>query len=104
MTIPVGSIGKVIGPGGKSIRALIAEFSLSDLDISKEGVVGIGGFDQKRLVACKEKIEGMVAGGGGGQGGRATYSGMHKNDTYTRVQTVTFASCVTWVEIFETRE
>jgi len=74
----VGSIGKVIGPGGKMIRSLIEEFGLSDLNIGEDGTVSIGGFDSEKLQACKEKVEALVAGDDAGQARRPPYSGKRK--------------------------
>ena len=35
--IPIESIGKVIGPGGKQIRAIIEDFGLENLDVNDDG-------------------------------------------------------------------
>ena len=65
------SIGKVIGPGGKQIRALIEDFGLANVDVEESGNVQISGFDMEQMEKAKEMITMLTssAGGGGGRGG-----------------------------------
>ena len=41
------SIGKMIEPGGKQIRALIEDFGLANIDVEESGDVQISGFDME---------------------------------------------------------
>jgi polyribonucleotide nucleotidyltransferase len=71
-TIAPDSIGKVIGPGGKQIRAIIEDFSLANMDIGEEGGVQLSGFDTEQLEKAEEFVKALIsgAGGGGGANGR----------------------------------
>ena len=65
------SIGKVIGPGGKQIRALIEDFGLANVDVEENGEVQISGFDMSQMEKAREMIESLTSSmGGGGRGGR----------------------------------
>jgi len=65
------SIGKVIGPGGKQIRALIEDFGLANVDVEENGEVQISGFDMGQMEKAREMIESLTSSmGGGGRGGR----------------------------------
>ncbi len=60
MTIPGSGIGKVIGPGGKSKRALMEEFGLTDINVEDlpngDGRVMIAAFDSQRIKAAQAKV------------------------------------------------
>jgi polyribonucleotide nucleotidyltransferase len=64
-SIPVDSIGKVIGPGGKQIRAIIEDYSLVNMDVGEEGNIQLSGFDRDLLVKAEEFVKALVSGGGG---------------------------------------
>eukprot|EP00571_Detonula_confervacea_P000482 CAMPEP_0172314684 /NCGR_PEP_ID=MMETSP1058-20130122/23127_1 /TAXON_ID=83371 /ORGANISM="Detonula confervacea, Strain CCMP 353" /LENGTH=949 /DNA_ID=CAMNT_0013028615 /DNA_START=29 /DNA_END=2875 /DNA_ORIENTATION=- len=66
MKIPEGAIGKVIGPGGKQIRAIIEDFELANMNVEEDGGVQISGFDMEKMEKAKEMIKELTAGGGGG--------------------------------------
>lgn len=89
-SIAQDSIGKVIGPGGKQIRAIIEDFGLANMDIGEEGGIQLSGFDDEQLIKAEEFVKALVAGGGGGAGRRerqerAPYAGPEPviGDTYT---------------------
>lgn len=63
------SIGKVIGPGGKQIRAVIEDFELTNMDVQEDGTIQISGMSSEKLKAAEEFVNNLVAGGGGGGGG-----------------------------------
>jgi polyribonucleotide nucleotidyltransferase len=66
------SIGKIIGPGGKQIRAIIEDFGLANMDVTDDGSVQMTGMILANLTAAEEFIKTLVAGGGGGgRGGGA---------------------------------
>eukprot|EP00536_Pseudo-nitzschia_multiseries_P006027 jgi/Psemu1/318796/estExt_fgenesh1_pm.C_1240005 len=74
-TIEPSSIGKVIGPGGKQIRAIIEDYELTNMDVKDDGNVQISSFKQDKLVEAEEFVMKLVSGGGpgggpGGGGGR----------------------------------
>ena len=53
-------IGKVIGPGGKSIKKIQADYGVG-VDIEDDGSVIISGMDSAKAELAKEHIEGMTA-------------------------------------------
>ena len=52
-------IGSVIGPGGKTIRALQEEFE-TKIDVEDDGSILIFGHDGAKVKACQAMIEGMT--------------------------------------------
>jgi polyribonucleotide nucleotidyltransferase len=78
MKIPEDSIGKVIGPGGKQIRALIEDFELSNINVEENGEVQVSGFNMQKMHEAKEMIAlltSSMAGGGRGKAPKAEYAG-----------------------------
>ena len=70
MQVNQDSIGKVIGPGGKQIRALIEDFGLSNINVQEDGSVQVSGFDMEQMEKAKEMITALTSGpSGGGRGG-----------------------------------
>lgn len=74
------SIGKVIGPGGKQIRAIIEDFGLTNMDVAEDGTIQLSGMNATKLDMAESFVKDLVAGGGGGGGGgrrsaRAEYVG-----------------------------
>ncbi|HOS32073.1 MAG TPA: polyribonucleotide nucleotidyltransferase [Spirochaetota bacterium] len=57
--IPVDSIGKVIGPGGKTIKQLSADYNV-ELSIDDDGVVNISSMDKESIDKVKRVIDGMT--------------------------------------------
>ncbi len=72
MKIAEDSIGKVIGPGGKQIRALIEDFELTNINVEENGEVQVSGFNMQKMEEAKEMIILLTSsmGGGGGRGNR----------------------------------
>ncbi len=70
--IPEDSIGKVIGPGGKQIRAVIEDFELINMDVGEDGQIQISSLDTEKLDKAEEFVKDLIKGGGarGGRGGR----------------------------------
>lgn len=62
--IPSESIGKVIGSGGKQIRAIIEDFKLVNMNVGEEGDIQLSGFDSEQLVKAEEFVKALIAGGG----------------------------------------
>ena len=60
ISIPVEKIGLVIGPGGRTIRAIIEETG-AEIDIEDDGTVRIAGSDQESAAAARRWIEDMTA-------------------------------------------
>jgi polyribonucleotide nucleotidyltransferase len=58
--IPVGKIGLIIGPGGKTINGLIEKYGLASIDIDEDGSVFISGTDLEKVEAVVAIIEGMT--------------------------------------------
>lgn len=59
MNIPKDLIGTVIGPGGKTIRHIIAE-SGAEIDINDDGVVTIAAVDKEQAAIARKMIEGLT--------------------------------------------
>ena len=57
--LPEDRIGEVIGPGGKTIRALIAQFGV-EIDVQDDGKAVISGVDQEKVEACAKHIANMT--------------------------------------------
>ena len=56
--IPVDKIGELIGPGGKAIKALMADTG-TQIDVEDDGSVAISGIDKEGIKSAIEYIEGM---------------------------------------------
>jgi polyribonucleotide nucleotidyltransferase len=82
-SVPMDSIGKIIGPGGKQIRAIIEDFKLTNMDVKDDGNVQITGMDTEQLVKAEEFVTNLIKGNdhrGPGRGvkkdgGRPKYEG-----------------------------
>ena len=57
--VPVDKIGNIIGPGGRTIRALVQEYSVT-IDVENDGTVIIGSSNQDAAERAVSAIEGMV--------------------------------------------
>ncbi|KAH8057747.1 polyribonucleotide nucleotidyltransferase [Aureococcus anophagefferens] len=74
-------IGKIIGKGGATIKGLIDEFALSNIDVSEAGLVTVSGLDDEGVAGAVEAItalcvdDGKGGRGGGGGRGRPRYDG-----------------------------
>ena len=83
------NIGKIIGPGGKQIRATIEDFELENMDVSEEGNVEISSYKREKLAEAEAFV--LALGGGGGPSGgrerkeRPQYAGPEpvEGETYT---------------------
>lgn len=67
--IDADGIGKVIGPGGKQIRAIIEDFDLANMNVDEDGTIQISGHNATRMDEARAFTEGLLVGGGGGRGG-----------------------------------
>ena len=68
--IEEGTIGKVIGPGGKQIRAIIEDFELVNMDVKEDGSIQLTAMNTTKIEMAIEFIGKLVEGGGGRGGGR----------------------------------
>lgn len=59
MSIPEDKIGDLIGPGGKTIRGLIAETGC-DISIEDDGTVSVTGLTQEAVAAAVERIKSLT--------------------------------------------
>eukprot|EP00468_Gymnochlora_sp_CCMP2014_P010655 CAMPEP_0167744856 /NCGR_PEP_ID=MMETSP0110_2-20121227/2824_1 /TAXON_ID=629695 /ORGANISM="Gymnochlora sp., Strain CCMP2014" /LENGTH=781 /DNA_ID=CAMNT_0007629425 /DNA_START=211 /DNA_END=2556 /DNA_ORIENTATION=- len=75
LKIPPAAIGKLIGPGGKTIRALIEEFGLESCDVDEDGSVKVMAIDVKQAEKARKKIEKMVSDDDKGPFVKEPYSG-----------------------------
>ena len=55
-TVPVDKIGMVIGPGGKNIKAICADYDC-DLNVEEDGKCVVSGQDQAKLEEKKRQKE-----------------------------------------------
>ena len=81
-SIAFESIGKVIGPGGKQIRAIIEDFELETMDVQDDGTIQISSSKTKKLQEAEEFVKTLVGGastggknGGKGKSERPKYEG-----------------------------
>mmetsp|Transcript_6776 Transcript_6776/g.17464 ORF Transcript_6776/g.17464 Transcript_6776/m.17464 type:complete len:847 (-) Transcript_6776:19-2559(-) len=58
--VPFESIGKIIGPGGKQIRAIIEDHELVGMDVADEGLVQMSSFSQEKMEAAKKMVLSLV--------------------------------------------
>lgn len=87
-SIPPDSIGKVIGPGGKQIRAIIEDFELVNMGVGEEGDVQVSSYSADKLTEAKEFVDKLLTQGGGRRGpreDRPKYEGPDpvEGETYT---------------------
>jgi len=68
--IPSDSIGKVIGPGGKQIRAIIEDFELTNMDVGEDGEIQVSSLDREKLKKAAAFVMDLIKDSGGGRGGR----------------------------------
>lgn len=70
-SVPPESIGKIIGPGGKQIRAIIEDFGLENMNVNDDGEVQVSTFKQEKIAEVEEFIKLLIGGPDGkGRGGR----------------------------------
>jgi polyribonucleotide nucleotidyltransferase len=67
-SIPAESIGKVIGPGGRQIRAVIEDFALVNMDVGEDGSIQLTSMEAEKLAEAEKFVKALVAGGGGAPG------------------------------------
>jgi polyribonucleotide nucleotidyltransferase len=60
LKIDQDKIGLVVGSGGKTIRSIIEDSGVDNVEISPEGVVSILGLDADAIDAAKERIMALV--------------------------------------------
>lgn len=65
-SVPFESIGKIIGPGGKQIRAIIEDFELENMDVGDEGQVEMTSHSMEKMNEARDFIQALIGGGGGG--------------------------------------
>lgn len=74
MTVPPESLGKIIGPKGKTVQSLIEEHELININLEDNGNVQIEGYDMENIKKCQDVIRKIVSDmkedGGGRRGGR----------------------------------
>lgn len=79
--IPEDTIGKVIGPGGKQIRAIIEDFELTNMDVGEDGTIQLSAMNTTKIEMADAFIKNLIAGGGGpggrrgGRGPKPQYAG-----------------------------
>jgi len=59
LKIPVDKIGALIGPGGRTIRAMTAEYGVS-IDVESDGTVVVGSSNEESAQRASRAIMGMV--------------------------------------------
>ena len=85
-TIPQDKIGRLIGPGGKQIRAIVEDFKLNNMDVGEDGTVQCSAMNATMLETVRAFVETLISNDnvGGKRGGgklreprpaRPTYAG-----------------------------
>jgi len=82
-SIPEESIGRVIGPGGKQIRAIIEDFKLTNMDVQEDGTIQISSMETEMLVKAQEFVQELIKEGGGKGGGKSKGGGKAAKVPYT---------------------
>lgn len=77
VTVPPDRLGKIIGPGGKQIRAIIEDFDLVNMDVQDSGVVQLTSLEEDKLEKAGEFVMSLISdkGGKGERGERPKYAG-----------------------------
>lgn len=57
--VPIEKIGEIIGPGGKNIRAIIAQTGAS-VDVEDDGIVTVSGVSEESVKRASEWINGII--------------------------------------------
>ncbi|KAG5186243.1 polyribonucleotide nucleotidyltransferase [Tribonema minus] len=68
--VPLDSIGRIIGPGGKQIRQIIEEFALGNVEIAEDGTVFVSSMDADANERASRFIQALAGEAGGGRGSR----------------------------------
>jgi polyribonucleotide nucleotidyltransferase len=63
------TIGKIIGPGGKQIRAIIEDFELEGMNVNDDGTVQLSTFKTEKLAEAEAFINLLIASGPKGREG-----------------------------------
>ena len=58
------SIGKIIGPGGKQIRAIIEDYGLENMNVDDDGNVQMSSFSAEKLQEAEEAVKNLVSSSG----------------------------------------
>ncbi len=60
LRIPPEKIGQLIGPGGKMINGLIAEYELAGIDVQEDGTVSVSATGQEKVARAVAAITAMM--------------------------------------------
>ena len=60
LQVDPADIGKIIGKGGETVRGLIADHGLTNVDVDDDGSVTITGGDETQVDACAARIAELV--------------------------------------------
>ena len=60
LQVDPAAIGKIIGKGGETVRGLIADHGLANVDVDDDGCVTITGGDAAQVDACAARIAELV--------------------------------------------
>jgi polyribonucleotide nucleotidyltransferase len=94
------SIGKVIGPGGKQIRAVIEDFELVNMDVKEDGTVQVSSYNQEKLKEAEAFVLALVAGGGGRGGAGGDRKDRPKYEGPDPVEGATYTGKITGIQAF----
>jgi len=54
--VPPETIGKIIGPGGKQIRAIIDDYDLLNMDVQEDGTIQLSSFNTTQMQKCQKFV------------------------------------------------
>jgi polyribonucleotide nucleotidyltransferase len=60
-SIPQDKIGRVIGPGGKQIRAIVEDFKLTNMDVGEEGAIQCSAMNATMLEQVQAFVEELIS-------------------------------------------
>ena len=60
LQVDPADIGKIIGKGGETVRGLVADHGLANVEVADDGCVTISGGDEAQVDACAARIAELV--------------------------------------------
>jgi len=98
--IPESLIGKVIGPGGKQIRAVIEDFDLINMDVQEDGTIQLTSLNTEKLAAAEKFVKALTSDDRGGRGGGGNAKGRPEYVGPEAIEGMTYKGKITGIHNF----
>merc|ERR1712238_381889 len=98
--IPESLIGKVIGPGGKQIRAVIEDFDLINMDVQEDGTIQLTSLNTEKLAAAEKFVKALTSADRGGRGGGGNAKGRPEYVGPEAIEGMTYKGKITGIHNF----